>query len=113
MRLTTFFAFDLLARRPEGISLGVFVLNLPLSGGPADRKERVLRSFLENRGKFLRFLMLLLADERFEPTAVVNSSTPQTAPTTGKCLRRGRPRNAAPRARSLATRLDHSTRCSN
>ena len=41
-------------------------LNLPLSGGPADRKERVLRAFLENRGIFLKFLMLLLADEGFD-----------------------------------------------
>jgi hypothetical protein len=39
-----------------------FVLNLPLEGGPADRRERILRTVLRDRARVLRFLLLLLGD---------------------------------------------------
>lgn len=67
--LTTFFAFEI-GGRVSGVERQLrFVLNLPLIGAPTDRKERALRSFLTDRGRFLKFLMLLLADEGFDPRA--------------------------------------------
>jgi hypothetical protein len=66
--LTTFFAFELAGRANGQDCRLAFVLNVPLTGGPTDRKERVLHSFLKNRTLFLKFLMLLLADEGFDPT---------------------------------------------
>lgn len=41
-----------------------FVLNVPLLGAPADRRERLLRGLLQNRAQVLRLLLLMLVDER-------------------------------------------------
>lgn len=68
--ITSFFAFELTGRVATGERQLRFVLNLPLIGAPADRKDQVLRSFLGDRGRFLRFMMLLLADEGFDPAAM-------------------------------------------
>lgn len=68
--LTTFFAFEMSGRAGGEERSLRFALNLPLSGAPDDRKQRVLRSFLTDRGRFMRFLMLLLADEGFDPGAL-------------------------------------------
>ena len=35
----------------------------PFSGAPADRRERLLRGLLQNRGQVLRLLLLMLVDE--------------------------------------------------
>ncbi len=68
--ITSFFAFEITGRIPEGERHLRFVLNLPLIGAPADRRDRVLRSILADRGRFLKFIMLLLADEGFDPGAM-------------------------------------------
>lgn len=68
--LTTFFAFELVGRVPQGEKRLRFVLNLPLFGAPENRRECVLRTFLSDRGRFLKFMMLLLADEGFDPAAL-------------------------------------------
>lgn len=65
--VTSFFAFELSAEVPEGKRRLAFVLNLPLHGAPANRRDNVLKTFLSDRGRFLKFMMLLLADEGFDP----------------------------------------------
>lgn len=39
-----------------------FGLELPLEGGPADRESAIFRVIIENRGAFIRYLMMLLAE---------------------------------------------------
>ena len=39
------------------------MLNLPLTGAPTDRRERLLRAFIKDRKRLLRFLFFLLADD--------------------------------------------------
>jgi hypothetical protein len=58
--LTSFFAFRLSVTLEEEEETVRFVLNLPLTGAPADREERILRTFLSNKMDVLRFLWLLL-----------------------------------------------------
>ena len=60
--LTTFLAVSITGRRDEKSFTKRFVLNLPLEGGPPDRRERILRTVLRDRAKVLRFLLLLLGD---------------------------------------------------
>lgn len=73
--LTSFIAFEA-AGSLQGVNRKLrFVLNLPMSGAPVDRKDRVLRSFLGDRGRFLRFLMLLLAEEGMNPGGTEDGSS--------------------------------------
>ena len=44
-----------------------FVRRLPLTGGPANREDLVLRSLITDQKKFVRFLMLLLTGEEGPP----------------------------------------------
>ena len=39
----------------------MFVMNLDLQGAPEDRQDRVVRSLIENRDQFLRYILFLLA----------------------------------------------------
>lgn len=60
-----------------------FVLTLPLVGAPEGRREQVLRSLVKDRGRMLRFLWLLLADEVADvpqPMATGNASDSTGAP---------------------------------
>ncbi len=62
--LTSFIAFELIGKE-QGIESRLrFVLNLPLKGLPADRDNQVLRAVLVDKDRFLRLLLLLLAEER-------------------------------------------------
>ena len=72
--LTTFMAFSIEARDDDGQAEVRFVLNLPLEGGPEDRQERLLEQVLTDRAAVLRFLLLLLADDVGELSAVQNGS---------------------------------------
>lgn len=75
--LTSFYAFELQAKKGQ-TSLGrQFVLNLPLLGAPTDRKERILHYLLRDRGQVLRFLLYLLGDE------AQTSAAPSTLPGPG------------------------------
>jgi len=47
----------------EAVREALFVLNIPLTGAPADREERLLRSLIGDRGRLMRFLTLLLSDD--------------------------------------------------
>jgi hypothetical protein len=61
--LTTFFAFEVRAKVGKYTTVKQFAVNVPVDGMPADRRERLLKVLLRNRGEVLRFLLFLLADE--------------------------------------------------
>ncbi len=61
--LTALVAFEVIAS-VQGRQLSCrFALNVPLIGGPPDRREAVLRSLLKDKAKVLRFLLFLLASD--------------------------------------------------
>lgn len=61
--LTSFYAFRLTARRDATELTCGFVLNLPLTGAPADREGRILLGLLRNRDQLLRYLLMVLAGD--------------------------------------------------
>jgi hypothetical protein len=78
--LTSFFALAVTAATPPGSRHGTadgyhsftlrFVLNLPLQNAPADRHEKSLRYFLNNRRKVLNYLLFLLAENACSLAAI-------------------------------------------
>jgi hypothetical protein len=72
--LTTFMAFSVKAHDADNNAEIRFVLNLPLEGGPVNRQERLLEQVLTDRAAVLRFLLLLLADDVRELSAVQTGS---------------------------------------
>ncbi len=62
--LTAFFAFELTATKDGQKLSRQFVVNIPLEGAPADRRDRILRSLLQNRDQVIRFLLFILAEGR-------------------------------------------------
>lgn len=60
--LTRFFAFEVTATSQEAWVRHGFTINVPLSGAPSDRQERILRSLLDSKDKVLRLILLLLAE---------------------------------------------------
>jgi hypothetical protein len=58
--ITPFMAFTITAKQDDKTSSARFVLNLPMEGAPTDRKVKVLRSLVQNKEQFIKFLMLLL-----------------------------------------------------
>jgi hypothetical protein len=62
--ITSFFAFSATARSGSRSAECKFVLNVELVGAPSDRRERVLQSLLKDKEQVLRFLLLLLTDQR-------------------------------------------------
>lgn len=76
--LTSFFAFEVVTEiggksRPE-----TFVLNTILEGAPSNRRERLLRSLIGDRQRFVQLLMCILADEGFELADVMASIDQRT-----------------------------------
>lgn len=61
--LTRFFAFRITVTRGTDKATTAFVMNLPVTGMPEDRRARVLASMLKDKHQVLRFLLLLLAGE--------------------------------------------------
>ncbi len=61
--ITTFFAFEVKAKAGKFTMIKRFAVNVPVEGMPEDRRERLLRTLLKNRGEVIRFLLFLLADE--------------------------------------------------
>lgn len=60
--LTGFVAFKLTASM-NGRSMGTsFVLNLPVRGMPEGRDRQILRAIISDEGRFVRYLLFLLAD---------------------------------------------------
>jgi hypothetical protein len=64
LSLTGLFGFAIQARHEGAEAECEFVLNLPLLGAPESRREAILRSLLDDRGKVLRFLLFLLDLEK-------------------------------------------------
>jgi len=61
--LTTLLAFEVVASEAGREMTCRFALNLPLLGGPPDRRDAVIRSLLKDKAKVLRFLLFLLASD--------------------------------------------------
>jgi hypothetical protein len=76
--LTSFYTFRVKVKAGGKSKAIAFVLSLPLEGAPADREDRLVRNMLENKGKVLRWLLLLLSD--FDPGT---SAEPPTGPGLG------------------------------
>ncbi|MDW7730777.1 MAG: phospholipase D family protein [Bacillota bacterium] len=60
--LTSFMAFEITAYQGDLKNRVRFVLNLPIEGLPEDRYEKVLLSIISDRNRFLRYLIMLLAE---------------------------------------------------
>lgn len=71
--LTSFFCFALELRAAGGLTRAAeFTMNLPLSGAPEDRTQRLLTGFFSDSEKLLRFLLLLLAEDGNDPAVRVD-----------------------------------------
>lgn len=71
--LTSFLAFELTTTEGNRSAAIRFVLAVPLTGVPAERDARLLRSMLRDRNQVLRFLYLLLAEGNADPQAVLEA----------------------------------------
>jgi hypothetical protein len=60
--LTSFLAFEVEVSDGEEHAETRFVLNVPTSGFPSDRRQRLLRYMLKSKADVLRYLLLLLAE---------------------------------------------------
>jgi hypothetical protein len=60
--LTSFLVVSLSAEDAGITGRREFVLNLPLTGGPEDRRGGIVRAILKDRRAVMRFLLLLLSD---------------------------------------------------
>lgn len=63
LSLTSFMAFELKAEQAGESGSTSFVLNLPAHGMPDGRDSAVLRNFMKDQASFVRYVMLLLADD--------------------------------------------------
>jgi hypothetical protein len=81
--ITSFIAFRVAQQPGRSGFEDTFVLNVPLTGAPADRRNRLLRAVIQDRDRFVRYLLLLLADEGFElaeQMAIVDRASGDAAP---------------------------------
>lgn len=60
--LTSFFAFEMSLTENRTTAKIAFVMNTTLDGAPPDRQDRILSSLLSDKGKVIRFILLLLAE---------------------------------------------------
>ena len=67
LSLTSFIAFELVAKHKDQKMSINFVLNLPIEGLPPERDTLILQSIVSNENQFMRYLLFLLAegDESF------------------------------------------------
>jgi hypothetical protein len=101
--VTGFFAFAVAARRGGRAAGARFVLNLPLEGAPADRRDRLLRALLKDRAQVLRLLRLLLAQSSVEALGLLQGDG-EGSVSTGQGAEPG----AAPLLETLVRALDRS-----
>jgi hypothetical protein len=59
--VTGLIAFELKTKHPDVTAR--FVLNLPVTGIPADRNAAILQTVISNQDGFIRYLLLLLSDD--------------------------------------------------
>jgi len=60
--ITSFYAFDVSVTENKKTVRVAFVMNATLEGAPSDRQERILTSLLSDKGKLIRFILLLLTE---------------------------------------------------
>jgi hypothetical protein len=61
--LTSFFAFELTTELEGQVASIGFVLNLPVTGMPSERDQRILHSIIADKNRFIRYLLFLLAED--------------------------------------------------
>ena len=69
--ITAFFAFEVTTRVEQRTASDRFVLNVPLTGAPANRHERLLLAILSDRERVQRFLLI---SSRGEASMAVSDS---------------------------------------
>ena len=72
--LTGFFAFEVFLGEGPHTVRQRFVATAELVGAPENRKQRLLRSLLKDRGRVLRLLLLILMDEGADVSAFVQAA---------------------------------------
>ena len=72
--LTAFFAFEVSLQEGSHQARKRFVVTVELVGAPENRKERLLRSLLKDRGRVLRLLFLILMDEGADVSAFIQAA---------------------------------------
>jgi hypothetical protein len=81
--ITPFFAFEVTATEGEARFSRRFVLNVPLSGAPENRREAMVNALLSDRGRVMRLILMLLAegspDERQISLVLGRSCTGETS----------------------------------
>ena len=70
LQLTPFIAFEIQAQVRRARATTQFVLNLPISGLPAQRDDYLLTAILTDQTQFLRYLRFLLAEELGWPMGI-------------------------------------------
>jgi len=65
--ITGFIAFRLSAQLKGRKEQASFVLNLPLSGQPEERDQRILHRLLANKDRFMRYLLFILSGDQRLP----------------------------------------------
>lgn len=72
LALTPFIAFEIIAQVRDSKHEVRFVLNLPITGIPEDREDRLFATIISDRADFLRYLWLILAGGEDGPPAWTN-----------------------------------------
>lgn len=70
--LTSFFAFEIWTSTGAQ-KLSSFMLNVPLHGVPANRRQHILRSLLKDKDRVLKLLFLLLAEGKADTRELLNA----------------------------------------
>jgi hypothetical protein len=65
-RLTSFVVFRIEVEHEGRRATRDFVVNLPITGLPEDRRERLLLALLRNSAQLLKYLLLLLAEDGWD-----------------------------------------------
>lgn len=69
LAITPFIAFEVVAQVKDNKHELRFVLNLPISGIPDDREDRLFSAIITDRSQFLRYLWMILAGGEGGPPA--------------------------------------------
>lgn len=81
--LTAFFAFEVAVVSGESEVSRSFTVNVPLSGQPDHRQERIMRSLLDSPEKVLRLILLLLAESGQDSPEAIREVQRALAPAGG------------------------------
>jgi hypothetical protein len=79
--LTSFFAFEFWTSDRQQ-KLSSFLLNVPLTGAPANRRQQILRSLLQDKNQVLKLLLFLLAEGKANARELLAAMGIRTTSTT-------------------------------